>query len=47
MKPFYQEKELKKEEDKFYTLDGEEVQWIEEESFFLDYQIGVINSFNI
>ena len=31
---FYQEKELKKEEDKFYTLDGEEVQWIEEESFF-------------
>ena len=31
---FYQEKELKKEGDKFYTLDGEEVQWIEEESFF-------------
>ena len=30
---FYQEKELK-EGDKFCTLDGEEVQWIEEESFF-------------
>ena len=31
---FYQEKELKKENGKFYTFDGEEVQWIEEESFF-------------
>ncbi len=31
---FYQEKELKKENGKFYTIDGEEVQWIEEESFF-------------
>ena len=34
MKLFIKKKELKKEEDKFYTLDGEEVQWIEEESFF-------------
>ena len=31
---FYQEKELTKEESKFFTQDGEEVQWIEEESFF-------------
>ena len=40
---FYQEKELKKENGKFYTFDGEEVQWIEEESFFLDCQNGEIN----
>ena len=31
---FYQEKELIKEGSKFFTQDGEEVQWIEEESFF-------------
>lgn len=31
---FYQEKELTKEGSKFFTQDGEEVQWIEEESFF-------------
>ncbi|MBD22679.1 MAG: methionine--tRNA ligase [Alphaproteobacteria bacterium] len=31
---FYQEKELNKKGERFYTNDGEEVQWIEEESFF-------------
>ena len=31
---FYKEKELIKEGSKFFTQDGEEVQWIEEESFF-------------
>ena len=31
---FYQEKELINKEGKFFTTDGEEVEWIEEESFF-------------
>ncbi len=31
---FYQEKELINKGNKFFTQDGEEVQWIEEESFF-------------
>ena len=37
---FYQEKELINKEGKFFTTDGEEVEWIEEESFFLDYHSG-------
>jgi len=31
---FYQEKELEKKDDDFFTIDGEKVQWVEEESFF-------------
>ena len=31
---FYQEKELIKKNDSFYTADNEKVEWIEEESFF-------------
>ena len=31
---FFQEKELEKRNSEFYTVDGEKVQWIEEESFF-------------
>ena len=31
---FYQEKELIKKNDSFYTVDNEKVEWIEEESFF-------------
>ena len=31
---FFLEKELEKRNNEFYTVDGEKVQWIEEESFF-------------
>ena len=31
---FYQEKELEKINNEFYTSDGEKVEWIEEESYF-------------
>ena len=31
---FYQEKELIKKNDSFFTIDNEKVEWIEEESFF-------------
>ena len=31
---FFLEKELVKRNNEFYTVDGEKVQWIEEESFF-------------
>ncbi len=31
---FYQEKELEKKKNEFYTFDGEKVEWIEEESYF-------------
>ena len=37
---FYQEKELVKKGDELFTIDDEKVEWIEEESFFLNYQIG-------
>ena len=31
---FYQEKELIKKNDSFFTVDNEKVDWVEEESFF-------------
>ena len=40
---FYQEKELTKINGEFQTKDGDKVEWIEEESFFLNYQNGKIN----
>ena len=40
---FYQEKELINKVTNFLQQDGEEVQWIEEESFFLNYHSGKRN----
>ena len=37
---FYQEKELIKKNDSFFTADNEKVEWIEEESFFLNFLNG-------
>ena len=40
MSLFTKRKELVKKGDELFTIDDEKVEWIEEESFFLNYQIG-------
>ncbi len=43
---FYQEKELLKKNDSFFTTDNEKVEWIEEESFFFklsEWQSSLLN----
>ena len=43
---FYQEKELKKEGETYKTEDGSVVEWIKEESFFLNFLNGKITYWN-